>query len=268
VRLFLEDHVLTRPAHNRICHKADEFAPIPRLQLHLTGGFRMVHRSIGVVALAPLGERLVTFLAMRGPTSRQHLAFQLWPDQPEDHSLSCLRTALWRLPRPDDDPLVQTDATTLLLANHVEVDAHMRYAEAAAWVDATEPPAGLTLNAFTADILPGWYDDWAIIERERFRQMRLHVLERLSEWATISGRFAEAITAGLRAVEGGPLRESAHRCLVRAHLAEGNVDEAVRQVTAYLAELSAAGLPHRLSSSMTALLPDDALRLLAPPAAR
>ena len=180
--------------------------------------------------------------------------------------MNCLRTALWRLPRPDDDALVQADSTSLRLAEHVAVDAKQRYAEAAEWAEAAAPPAGLTLSAFTADILPGWYDDWALIERERFRQMRLHVLERLSEWATRSGCFAEAIAAGLQAVEGGPLRESAHRCVVRAHLAEGNVDEAVRQVMAYLAELSAADLPRRLSFVMTELLPDDALRLLVPPA--
>jgi DNA-binding SARP family transcriptional activator len=216
-----------------------------------------------VVRLAPLGERIITFLAVRGPSSRPYLAFRFWPDQLENHSLSCLRTALWRLPRPCDDPLVRVDATTLRLAGHVEVDARRRYAEAAAWTDAVEPPPGLAMNAFTADILPGCYDDWAIMERERFRQMRLHVLERLSESATRSGRFADAIAAGLRAVEGGPLRESAHRCVVRAHLAEGNIDEAVRQVGVYLAELSGADLPRRLSSAMTELVPDEALRLLA-----
>ena len=98
--------------------------------------------------------------------------------------------------------------------------------------------------------------------------MRLHVLERLSTWAARSGRFADAIVVGLLAVEGGPLRESAHRCVVRAHLAEGNVDEAVRQVAAYLAELDAADLPRRLSPAMTDLLPDDALARLTLPAAR
>jgi len=254
--------VLTRPAPIRIRREVDENASIPRLYLRLTNGFRLVHRTGDVVQLPPLCERLVAFLAMRGPSPRQYLAFRLWPDRSEDHSLSCLRTALWRLPRPDDDPLVQSDATTLRLADHVEVDARLRYAEADAWADAAGPPAGLAVNAFAADILPDWYDDWAIMERERFRQMRLHVLERLSGWATRCGRFAEAITAGLQAVEGGPLRESAHRCLVRAHLAEGNVDEAVRQLAAYFAELDAAGLPHRLSPATTELLPDEALRLL------
>src|SRR4029077_18810447 len=35
--------------------------------------------------------------------------------------------------------------------------------------------------------------------------------------------------AGLAAVAGEPLRESSHRAVIRAHLADGNVAEAVRQ---------------------------------------
>jgi hypothetical protein len=51
------------------------------------------------------------------------------------------------------------------------------------------------------------------------------------------------------------LRESAHRCLIRAHLAEGNVSEAHRQVEAYQALLADAGIPVQLSVRMHELLP-------------
>jgi DNA-binding SARP family transcriptional activator len=45
----------------------------------------------------------------------------------------------------------------------------------------------------------------------------------------MSGRFGEAVQAGLAAVKAEPLRESAQRSLIRAHLAEGNLGEALRQ---------------------------------------
>jgi DNA-binding SARP family transcriptional activator len=41
------------------------------------------------------------------------------------------------------------------------------------------------------------------------------------------GDFASAVTAALASIRGEPLRESAHRCLVEVHLAEGNVCEAM-----------------------------------------
>lgn len=261
MRLPLEDDVLARPIHVRTCCAAND-PTAPPVHLRLVNGFRAVHRDEGVVQLTPVCERLVAFVALRGPAPRHFVAFRLWPDHTEEQALGCLRTTLWRLPRPGGDALVHADAGTLRLADGVDVDVHRRY-EDAECVDGTEPSHEIAVDDFAADILPGWFDDWALMERERFRQMRLHVLEHLSMRATRSGRFADAIRAGARAVEGGSLRESAHRCLVRAHLAEGNVDEAVRQVAAYLADLTAADLPRRLSPAMRELLAGHAVRLPA-----
>ena len=42
-------------------------------------------------------------------------------------------------------------------------------------------------------------------------------------------RHGEAVVAGLAAVHAEPLRESAHRALIVAHLAAGNRNEAARQ---------------------------------------
>jgi DNA-binding SARP family transcriptional activator len=103
-------------------------------------------------------------------------------------------------------------------------------------------------------LLPSWYDDWLLIDRERQRQIRLHALERMSAWYVSAERFDSAIEAALQAIAGDPLRESAHRCLIRAHLAEGNVSEARRQVQSYAALLADAGIPAKLSSRMRELI--------------
>jgi DNA-binding SARP family transcriptional activator len=84
-----------------------------------------------------------------------------------------------------------------------------------------------------ADLLLGCYDEWALVESERFHQLRLHALEALCERLTAAGRCGEAIDAGLAAVCGEPLRESAHRALIKAHLAEDNYVEAGRQYELY-----------------------------------
>ena len=79
------------------------------------------------------------------------------------------------------------------------------------------------------DLLPDWYDDWLVTERERIRQLRLHMFERCACELIDQGRMAEAIQIGLRGIAMDPLRESAHRVVVIAHLAEGNVGEALSQ---------------------------------------
>ena len=57
----------------------------------------------------------------------------------------------------------------------------------------------------------------------------LHALELLTAELSSSGRHAQAIQAALAAVRIEPLRETSHAALIRAHLAEGNRSEAMRQ---------------------------------------
>jgi DNA-binding SARP family transcriptional activator len=76
------------------------------------------------------------------------------------------------------------------------------------------------------------------VERERFRQLRLHVLDQIGELLLRAQMYCETVQVGLVAVASEPLRESAQRLLVRAHLCEGNVAEALRQYHSYADLLS------------------------------
>jgi len=176
-------------------------------------------------------QRLLAFLALRGrPTRRAYVAFTLWTDSSEDRAFGSLRSALWRL-RRDGHRLVEETNGRLRLAPAVRVDVH----EAAEAAHRVLDPAREIDDAdrdrvfLGGELLPDWYDDWVALERERFRQLRVHALERLCERLTLEHRFTEAVETGLAAVEGEPLRESAHRVLIHAHLAEGNAAEALRQ---------------------------------------
>jgi DNA-binding SARP family transcriptional activator len=94
------------------------------------------------------------------------------------------------------------------------------------------------LELFSSDVLPSWEDDWVVFERERVRQMRIHAIEALSMRLCREDRHAEAVEAGLAAVAADPLRESAQRVLIEAHLAEGNTVDARRQFDSFCALLS------------------------------
>src|SRR5205823_11985852 len=94
-------------------------------------------------------------------------------------------------------------------------------------------PTGYQSLVSTGDLLPGWYDEWVIVVRERLRQLRLHSLEILCDRFSKARRYPEAVQAGLAAVAGEPLRESAHRTVIRAHVAAGNRGEALRQYATY-----------------------------------
>jgi DNA-binding SARP family transcriptional activator len=93
------------------------------------------------------------------------------------------------------------------------------------------------ISTLSVDLLPDWYDDWAVAEAEEWRQLRLHALDALAERLTAGGRFADATSAALAAVKAEPLRETAHAALIRVYLAEGNRAEALAAYEQYRAML-------------------------------
>jgi DNA-binding SARP family transcriptional activator len=183
------------------------------------------------VSLPLTSQRLLAFLALNnGPLLRVYVAGVLWSDATEAHASANLRSALWRLGR-HRRRLVETTSRDLRLASDVEVDVHEATAVAhrALEGDGRCEETASARELLSRDLLPDWYDDWVVIEQEWFRQLRLHALESLCERLTAAGRFGPAAEAGLAAVAGEPLRESAHRKLIQLYLAEGNRGEAIRQ---------------------------------------
>lgn len=188
------------------------------------------------VIVAPASQRVVTFLAFQPkPVRRGYLSGALWLDADEQHASASLRTALWRI---HPLGLVCASNTHLWLDPDVQVDLRRVISDATAVLSGTPPEAFLLSVAQELldvgdDILAGWYDDWVIAERERFRQIRLQALDQAGERLLDCGRWFDALQIGLAATAAEPLRESGHRLLVRIHLQQGNVSEAIRQYRAY-----------------------------------
>jgi len=208
-------------------------AAATRARLALLGSFE---RTVDgdTVTVSPNGQRVLAFLALQGPSLlRSYVAGSLWLDSPEERAGGSLRSALWRLNRPGHR-LVDAQDERLRLADDVDVDVTAAVAQAHELLE----PEGTGLPSahdvlIVGDLLPDWYDDWVAIERERFRQLRVHALEALSVRLVAAERFGEAVEAALAAVNCEPLRESAHRALIRVHLAEGNRAEALAHYRAF-----------------------------------
>lgn len=183
------------------------------------------------VALTITVQRLLAFLALCDrPLRRVYAAGRLWTDATQRRASASLRSTLWRLGQLGQ-PLVQASGTHLSLASNVLVDVRRAHGLVRRLIDPADGCKELVVDvrALSGDVLPDWYDDWVIVERERFRQLRLHGLESLCMRLTSTRRFAEAVEAGMAAVSAEPLRESAQRVLIAAYLAEGNFGEALHQ---------------------------------------
>jgi DNA-binding SARP family transcriptional activator len=176
-------------------------------------------------------QRLLAFLALSDrPLPRHRVAGTLWPDASAPRAGANLRSALWRLPAIG---VVDATASRVRMRPDVAIDFREAVVMARKVVDSSASVEG-PMEALTRDLLPDWDEEWLWMERERYRHLRLHALERLCERLTDAGRFERAVEVGQLAVAGDVLRETAHRVLIRAYVAEGNRGAALGQYRVYV----------------------------------
>ena len=208
-----------------------------RPELQLMGGFEL--RCAGEVVPLPLGaQRVLAFLALHNaPLMRSHIGETLWSESQLRRAGANLRSAVWRV-RKRNSELLDASGNRLRLSSTVRVDVREGRALARRLLDrsASCVPDDLgpdAVAALSVDLLPEWLDDWLLLERDRWNQVRVHALEALAERLLDVGDYSKAVEAGLAAVSVEPLRESAHRLLIRVHAAEGNWCEALFQYNRY-----------------------------------
>jgi SARP family transcriptional regulator, regulator of embCAB operon len=223
--------------------------------MSLLGGFDL---QVGDAPVSvPLGsKRLLAFVALhcRAAVPRALVAGSLWPHASEESAYTNLRAALSRL-RGSGRKALSICPSEVRLAREISVDLHHTRSLAQHILDPHVPTEDLELTTATVDqlsddLLPGWYDDWALLEAENWRQLRLHALEALAENFIGTHQLAGAVTAAQTAVRADPLRESSQAVLIRAHLAESNPAQALDEFARY----------ERLLQRELGLRPTDRLR--------
>jgi DNA-binding SARP family transcriptional activator len=120
-------------------------------------------------------------------------------------------------------------------------------------------PQQQMIDGLGLELLPDWSDDWLLLDRERWNQIRLHGLETLAGQLLLSRNYLSALEVALAAVAIEPIRESAHRAVIEIHIAEGNLGSALKHYQRYRAMLQreiGASPSHRMDSLVRRLLPD------------
>lgn len=179
-------------------------------------------------------QRVVAFVALRGRRMRSYVAGLLWPESSEEHAQSNLRAALYRAQRTLPGVL-SVDRTTVGLLPHVQVDVHdFRRRVADITASSAEVDVQSALEVLRdSELVPGWYDDWVLYERERLRRESMRALEALALSEIEQGRGDTAVAAARAASDYEPLRETPHAIEIKAHLMQGRVADAVYSYRAY-----------------------------------
>jgi predicted ATPase/DNA-binding SARP family transcriptional activator len=216
---------------------------VSTLHIQLLGGFHLRFDDAPVTTLDQ--ERLQALLAYlvlhrATPHARQHLAFLLWPDSSEAQARTNLRSLLHRLRQalPGADDFLHVDAQvvqwradapyTLDVAAIERALAQAHAAEQRGDQPTQRAALAQAVELYQGDLLPGWYGDWVLLERERLHQVFLAALERLVVLLEQSGEYAAAIGYAQRLLRHEPLHEAAYQHLMRLHALSGDRASALR----------------------------------------
>jgi len=203
-----------------------------RFVLRLLGGFQLQRH--GVTVDVPLSsQRLLGFLALQDRAlARPFVAAMLWPETTDEKAAANLRTALWRLHRPELE-LIETVGGQLTMRADVWSDVRAVREAAREFRRFGSIPGGDVLIDARGELLPGCWDGWLVFERERLRQDLANLCEASCASRLAAGDHHRALLHALAAVECDPLRESANVWVLRAHLAAGNRSAAIRHARRY-----------------------------------
>lgn len=208
------------------------------VKVRLLGGFEIMYE--GTAVRLPLGaQRLTASVALQdGGIHRAAAAERLWPDSPQRRAAANLRSALWYARRIAGRAVIECSGPRLRLAATVQVDLEVvlnrvhLIADKDSW---RESPSACSefMIALSHALLPDWPDEWLLLDRERWDQVRLHSLETLAQHLMSEKRYLPALEAAFAAVAIEPVRESAHRTVVEIYLAEGNSACALKHYQRY-----------------------------------
>ncbi len=219
------------------------------LRISLFGYVEIAHDDWPAdVKIPRIAQALLVYLLLERHRlhPRETLLNLFWGDYNEKKARKCLSTTLWRLRsvlEPEDIP----KGTYLLTTSAGEIGFNL---ESVHWLDVAvfeeivkhtlkKNPQSVTaadvqkleqtLDLYTNDLLEGFYDDWALRERERFRELYLSVLEYLMHYFKQQGAYEQSLAYGQKILNCDPLRESIYRIMVRLYWKNGQSAKAIRQ---------------------------------------
>lgn len=200
------------------------------LEVSLLGRFDVRKNGVSILIPSRPAQSLLAYLILTTGIAhrREKLAGLLWPDSSEDNARSNLRQALWRVRKSLSDD--SSPELTYLISDQISVEFNPK---SNYWLDVSvlekqtreiNAPDQLMeiLKLYRGELLPGFYNDWVMLERERLQAVFEREVERLLEQLNDEHRWTEMLEWGEHWLAYGQNPEPAYRALMDAYGALGN----------------------------------------------
>jgi DNA-binding SARP family transcriptional activator len=203
------------------------------LAVKLLGQFEVRLDGIAIDIPSRTEQSLLAYLILNPGTSfrREQLSGMFWPDSSEENAKGYLRQATWRIRKA----LKSLSAGTpdYILSNKINLSFDHTLP---LWVDALvlEKGPGQTpqelleeTSLYQGELLPGFYDDWVILERERLRTLFDRKMHRLLQGLISDESWEQVIEQAERWISLGEIPEPAYRALMIAYASLGDKGKAL-----------------------------------------
>jgi DNA-binding SARP family transcriptional activator len=187
---------------------------------------------------------LLVYLALspNRQRTRSHLVGLLWPETGEAQARHSLNEAIRRLRTHAGDARLASDGDTIVLREEgLQVDA-LRFDALVERhpADAARLVLGDFLEGFTVDGAAA-FEEWAALERERYRTRAAAALVAMGEEELAAGRESPATESARRAVALQPYAEPAAHLVMRARALAGDSSGALAAFHEFAARLAEIG---------------------------
>src|SRR5688500_8169384 len=198
------------------------------LQIRLLGQFNLQLDRKRITIPSRIGQSLFAYLVMTTgtPHRREKLAGTFWPDTTEENSRRNLRQELWRIRKVLSAG--QNGAGDYLIADEYTIAFNRNSGYGLGVAQLERPDADLesltsNLSVYQGELLPGFYEDWVVLERERLQSVFDTKMGKLLELLVGSERWTAVQEQAERWLALGSTPEPAFRALMLASGARGDM---------------------------------------------
>lgn len=210
-----------------------------QLSIGLLGPFELALQDGRILRLPKKTQGLLAFLIMEQgrPLPREKLAMLLWGNSATEQARQSLRQCLASLRvtlGPELASPVAADTTTVMFSGSerwtidiVKFEATCRSTDVTSLEAAAALCRGEFLSGLQIPVEP--FTDWLTVQRQRIALLHLDTLQSLALARAEVGNLDGALAAANHMVALDPLREDAHRLLMRLLAVSGNRVGALKQ---------------------------------------
>ncbi|HUM69420.1 MAG TPA: BTAD domain-containing putative transcriptional regulator, partial [Chloroflexota bacterium] len=193
------------------------------LQVTLLGKFDVRLNGKPVILSSQPAQVLLAYLLLNAGVSlrREQLAGLLWPDSLDSSARKNLRNTIWLIRKAIGDQYLMADKTTVTFATTTPYELDIAILEQP--VESDSASLVRAVSVYGGDLLPGYYEDWVQLERERLRDVFERRIQLLLDRLAHEGQWSEVQRWAEHWISLGYVPEPAYRALMMSHAAQGDL---------------------------------------------